>query len=87
MVDQIREHGCPLVLQSYPFFNPLNTVIAGVADTRGVPYVDQQAAFEKLGRDGRDRLKAPDGHCNREGYGWMARHVADAMEGWGLLPQ
>lgn len=88
MVRTVRAAGAPVVLQSYPGPDVMNPVLEEVASAEGVPFVYHQRVFDQLLARGVQRadLFAPDGHCNREGYAYMAMNLAQALVAWGMVP-
>ncbi len=91
MIESCRSRGVRVLLQNYPRLDPEAADEAGVwlqttAARYGVPFVDQRADFGRLDEEARRALFVPgDEHCNAQGYGRMARNLADAIGRLGLL--
>jgi lysophospholipase L1-like esterase len=91
IIDRCREHGSAVIVHTYPIRHngmsstppvlrrAVNDVLRRVADRAGAVCVDQAAAFA---REESDRVFQPahEGeHPNAEGYGMMARALAEAI--------
>ena len=89
MVARCRELGVPILLLDYPHDTATNSVIEDVARDHGVTLVVLSEHFAGLLRAGRtrDELFVADGHPNDEGYGIMARLVADQLLAEGMLEE
>jgi lysophospholipase L1-like esterase len=69
----------PLVL-CYPFGNRPDEALRSAAEARDEGFVEVGRLFaQRMGTRSAAELKAPDGHCNDEGYRIMAEIVADTL--------
>ncbi len=73
-----RARGARPAFLSYPNpLPPVDAVMEKLSEEMGVPRLDLRAEFERALRTrSRQDLFVPDGHCNEEGYGIIARVVA-----------
>lgn len=87
-----RESGVPVIMQNYPVLSPekwsyLPEIHDNIARRNSVPLADNYSAFTHSAGGGRGLFAAdPFGHCNAEGYGLMARTVADTIIRIGIFP-
>jgi len=82
MVDLARSSGARVVLQTYPYADSANAILASVALDRGLPLVDQEGAFGarlRAGTKTADLFSADGHHCSDAGYGLMAASLAEAV--------
>lgn len=75
-----RSAGALPLMLSYPVPQEAEKVLRLVATDQEVQFVDVKAGFQaRLGSRPSQQLLAPDGHCNDEGYRWLAEIVTDAL--------
>ncbi len=77
IVAQVEAAGATLLISGYPGPKPANAVLAREASDLGVPYIDQQASFDRLVDEQGDpgRWFVLDGHCTSEGYRRVAENL------------
>ncbi|MFY9345615.1 MAG: GDSL-type esterase/lipase family protein [Planctomycetota bacterium] len=82
VIATIRAAGAQPVLLGYPGSNRAGSYLRQAAAAHGAAFLDVHQQFdERRGPRPLMDLRAPDGHCNDDGYRLMAEIVAD-----GLLP-
>ncbi len=75
-----RNSGAEPVLLSYPDTHPSGDVLRRAAQDIGAEFVDVRTLFDaRRGDRSWASLRAPDGHCNDDGYRLMAEIVTDAL--------
>ena len=90
MIRRARARGIKVILQTYPNYDTskssnvrdVNAVLRTLAKKQEVPFVDQEAIFERLFSEGEERdgyFAFDKRHCNEKGYGVMARNIFSVM--------
>jgi hypothetical protein len=81
VVERSRAAGAEVVLGGYPFEGHENAILQKVAHDLGCGFVDTWATFRSLlaTRDPRELYVRDNSHCTDEGYGFMARLMADEV--------
>ncbi len=77
IVKICQGEGIKIILQNYPSGDVVNQVIKEVAKEYTLAFVDNEQAFNELGR--REDYFLPDGHCNEKGYTIMANNIYNKM--------
>ena len=82
MAAEARQRGVAVIFSGYPTDKPANEPIHVAAGRGGVPFVDQQAAFDALlaGGSAFETLFLLDEHCTSAGYRQMAANLLPLVE-------
>ena len=80
-VSAIRSAGAKPVFLSYPVPQSARDVLRAIAGELDVKFIDVQELFPvRMGTRRWNDVRAPDGHCNDEGYRLMAELVAEGLQ-------
>ncbi len=80
MAVEIRESGALPVFLTYPVQQQAEAVLRETAAELDLPFIEVRNRFrEALGQRKWEDVRAPDGHCNDDGYRIMAGIMADGL--------
>jgi lysophospholipase L1-like esterase len=81
MAVEIRESGARPVFLTYPVHQQAEAVLRETAAELNLPFLEVRSLFQQqLGQRKWEQLRAPDGHCNDEGYRLMASVIAAGLQ-------
>lgn len=81
IVRLCKKNTIAVVLQDYPhWWEGLQIILDAIAKREGIPLVANSHVFTRmLDTSAYSRFFAPDGHCNENGYGIMAKNIYETI--------